>query len=151
MGKFINFFRLLLATVVLAFAFFALIVVTIGMTIATLQRTTTIGTMRAIGAQRSFVLGMVLIETVMLALSFGGLGAAMGAGAVKYLHDTGIPAFRDELYFFFSGPVLRPELTATGLVLAVTVTLVVSVLAVLFPLVLATRIAPITALQASES
>ncbi len=36
------------------------------------------------------------------------------------------------------------------MVLAVVVTLVVSVLAVLFPLVLATRVAPITAMQATE-
>lgn len=151
LGKFIDFFRLLLVAVVGAFAFFALIVVTIGMTIATLQRTTTIGTMRAIGAQRPFVMGMVMMETVMLALSFGVLGAGLGSLVVKYLHDTGIPAFRDELYFFFSGPVLRPELTAAGIVLAVVVTLVVSVIAVIFPLVLATRIQPIVAMQSSES
>ena len=151
LGKFIDFFRLLLVAVVGAFGFFALIVVTIGMTIATLQRTTTIGTMRAIGAQRPFVLGMVMTETVMLALSFGAVGAVVGSLFVKWLHYRGIPAFRDELYFFFSGPVLRPELTASGIVLAVVVTLVVSVLAVIFPLVLATRIQPIVAMQASES
>ncbi len=151
LGKFIDFFRLMLLAVVAAFAFFALIVVTIGMTIATLQRTSTIGTMRAIGAQRTFVVSMVLVETVMLALSFGALGAAVGSLVVKYLHDTGIPAFRDELYFFFSGPVLRPELTVSGLVLAVVVTLVVSVLAIIFPLVLATRVAPITAMQSAEA
>ena len=151
LGKFIEFFRLLLVAVVSAFAFFALIVVTIGMTIATLQRTSTIGTMRAIGAQRPFVMGMVLMETALLALSFGALGALLGSLTVKYLHLRGIPAFRDELYFFFSGPVLRPELTAWGIGLAVVVTLVVSLLAVLFPLVLATRIAPITAMQSSES
>ena len=151
LGKFIDFFRLLLVAIVGAFAFFALIVVTIGMTIATLQRTTTIGTMRAIGAQRPFVLGMVMTETVMLALSFGAVGALVGSLFVKFLHDRGIPAFRDELYFFFSGPVLRPELTPGGIVLAVVVTLIVSVVAVIFPLVLATRIQPIVAMQASES
>jgi ABC-type lipoprotein release transport system permease subunit len=151
LGKFIDFFRLLLVAIVGAFAFFALIVVTIGMTIATLQRTTTIGTMRAIGAQRPFVVGMVMMETVMLALSFGALGAVVGSLVVKFLNVRGIPAFRDELYFFFSGPVLRPELTGSGIVMAIFVTLIVSVIAVIFPLVLATRIQPIVAMQASES
>jgi ABC-type lipoprotein release transport system permease subunit len=150
LGKFIDFFRLLLVAVVGAFAFFALLVVTIGMTISTLQRTATIGTMRAIGAQRPFVVAMVLVETVLLGLSFGLIGAAVGSLGVKYLHARGIPAFRDELYFFFSGPVLRPELTVEGVVLAVVVTLVASVLAVIFPLVLATRVSPLTAMQASE-
>jgi ABC-type lipoprotein release transport system permease subunit len=151
LGNFIGFFRGLLFVAIAAFAFFALIVVTIGMTIATLQRTTTIGTMRAIGAQRGFVVAMILAETVMLALSFGLAGAALGAGVVKYLHYRGIPAFRDELYFFFSGPVFRPELTLSGMVLAVIVTVVVSILAVIFPVVLATRVAPITAMQSSEA
>lgn len=150
LGKFISFFRVTLLAVVLAFAFIALVVVTVGMTIATLQRTSTIGTLRAIGAQRQFVVSMVIVETVVLALLFGGLGAGLGVAIVQYLHATGIPAVRDELYFFFSGPVLRPVLTAQDVVLSVAVTLGVSVLAVLLPVVLATRIAPITAMQTTE-
>ncbi len=150
LGKFIEFFRLLLFAVIGAFAFIALIVVTLGMTIATLQRTQTIGTMRAIGAQRSFVVTMVLVETTVLALLFGGAGAAVGAGVVKWLHTRGIPAFRDELYFFFSGPVLRPELSAGIIMLAIGVTAVVSLIAVIFPTYLATRVAPVTAMQATE-
>jgi hypothetical protein len=150
LGKFIDFFRLLLVAVVGAFAFIALIVVTIGMTIATMQRTATIGTMRAIGAQRTFIMAMVLLETAVLALVFGLVGAGLGALVVQYLHATGIPAFRDELYFFFSGPVLRPELSLGGFALSVVVTLVVSLLAVIFPTVLAMRIAPVTAMQAAE-
>lgn len=151
LGKIIGFFRLALVAVVGAFAFFALIVVTIGMTIATLQRTPTIGTMRAIGAQRTFVVAMVMVETIMLALVFGAIGAALGSLYVQYLHSSGIPAFRDELYFFFSGPVLRPELTPGGVLLAIITTLVVSVLAIIFPLVLATRVSPITAMQSQEA
>lgn len=151
LGKFIDFFRLLLVAVVVMFAFVALIVVTIGMTIATLQRTPTIGTMRAIGAQRTFVIGMVVIETVMLAVVFGAIGAGLGALYVQYLHSTGIPAFRDELYFFFSGPVLRPELTPLGVITAIVTTLVVSVLAIILPLVMATRVSPITAMQSQEA
>lgn len=150
LGKFIDFFRLLLVAIISAFAFIALIVVTLGMTIATLQRTQTIGTMRAIGAQRGFVVAMVLVETMVLALTFGAVGAGVGAAVVAWLHARGIPAFRDELYFFFSGPVLRPELTSTGLVLAVGVTMVVSLLAVIVPTWLATRVAPVTAMQPTE-
>jgi ABC-type antimicrobial peptide transport system permease subunit len=144
LGKFIEFFRLLLFAVIAAFAFIALIVVTLGMTIATLQRTQTIGTMRAIGAQRSFVVTMVVVETLVLALAFGGVGAAVGSAVVRWLHARGIPAFRDELYFFFSGPVLRPELSAGIIFLAV------SLIAVIIPTYLATRVAPVTAMQATE-
>lgn len=150
LGQFILFFRMMLVGIIAAFAFIALIVVTIGVTIATLQRTVTIGTLRAIGAQREFVVGMVLVETMVLAFVFGLLGAAVGSAAVGWMHASGIPAFRDELYFFFSGPVLRPELSLVGLALAVVVTLVVSLLAVLFPVYLATKVSPLTAMQSAE-
>ncbi len=150
LGQFILFFRLLLVAVVVAFAFIALVVVTIGVTIATLQRTQTIGTMRAIGAQREFVVGMVLVETMVLAVVFGLAGAAVGSGLVAWMHSSGIPAFRDELYFFFSGPVLRPELTPGALALALVATMGVSLLSVLFPVILATRVSPLTAMQTAE-
>ncbi len=150
LGQFITFFRMMLVGIVAAFAFIALIVVTIGVTIATLQRTVTIGTLRAIGAQREFVVGMVLVETMVLAVVFGILGAAAGAAVVGWMHASGIPAFRDELYFFFSGPVLRPELSFMGLAMSVGVTLLVSLLAVLFPVYLATRVSPLTAMQSAE-
>ena len=150
LGQFILFFRLALGGMVVAFAFIALIVVTIGVTIATLQRTQTIGTLRAIGAQREFVVSMVLVETLVLAVVFGLLGVGLGTGVVLWLHASGIPAFRDELYFFFSGPVLRPEVTGLSVLVALGSTLVVSLLAVLFPLFLATRVSPLTAMQSAE-
>ena len=106
--------------------------------------------MRAIGAQRSFVVTMVLVETLVLAFTFGAAGAAVGAAVVRWLHVRGIPAFRDELYFFFSGPVLRPELSPGIIALAIGVTAVVSLIAVIIPTYLATRVAPVTAMQATE-
>jgi ABC-type lipoprotein release transport system permease subunit len=151
LGQFIGFFRLLLVALLAAFAFFSLIVVTIGVTIATLQRTSTIGTMRAIGAQREFVIALVVTETLVLSVAFGLLGSALGCGAVAWMHSSGIPAFRDELYFFFSGPVLRPEITASSIVTSVIATMVVSLLAVLFPVILATRVSPLVAMQSSEA
>jgi len=150
LGQFIDVFSLILVGMVVAFALVALIVVTIGVTIATLQRTPTIGTLRAIGAQRPFVVSMVVTETIVLTLVFGMLGAMVGAGVVLYLHATGIPAFRDELYFFFSGPSLKPDLDVANLVFSVATTLFVSLLAVLVPVFLAIRVAPVTAMQASE-
>ena len=58
----------------------ALVIINNAMMMATLQRVREIGTMRAIGAQRGFVLGMVLLETVVLGLVFGAAGALLGSG-----------------------------------------------------------------------
>ena len=45
---------------------------------ATLQRVREIGTMRAIGAQRRFVLTMLLVEIAAVGVVFGLAGAVLG-------------------------------------------------------------------------
>jgi hypothetical protein len=106
LGQFI-----ILATVVLLLAvaiifIVAMVIINNSVMMATLQRTPEVGTMRAIGAQRGFILGMVLVETLTLGLLFGGAGAALGSGVIALMHWRGIPANNDTLYFFFSGPRL---------------------------------------------
>ena len=147
LGSFIIFFRVGLAVLAIALALVALIIITIAMVIATMQRTQTVGTLRAIGAQRELVLGMVLVETITLVLLFGAMGVALGAGLVTYLGHTGIPAFRDELYFFFSGPRLLPQLTASSIITAMVTMAIVCGFSALIPAVMATRVSPLRAMQ----
>jgi ABC-type antimicrobial peptide transport system permease subunit len=128
----------------------ALVIINNAMMMATLQRAREVGTMRAIGAQRSFILNMVLVETLVLGLLFG-LGGALGGGAiVRMLGTAGIPASSPTLYIFFSGPKLFPELGASNLVVAFVIVLMVSALSTLYPAFLATRVSPITAMQTDE-
>ena len=150
LGQFIGFFRAALVLIVLVVGFIAIIIMMIGVTIATLQRTQVIGTMRAIGAQREFVLSLVLVETLVLGIVFAAAGIGVGALIVTWLHATGIPAFRDELYFFFSGPKLLPELTASSVVFAVVMILGASTVSVLVPALIAIKVSPLRAMQASE-
>src|SRR5204863_165570 len=139
-----------LVLIVVVVGLVAVIIMMIGVTIATLQRTTVIGTMRAIGAQREFVLGMVLVETLVLGVVFSGIGIGVGALIVSWLHATGIPAFRDELYFFFSGPKLLPVLTGWSVIFAAAMILAASTVSVLVPALIAVRVSPLQAMQASE-
>ncbi len=150
LGQFIGFFRVALVLIVLVVGLIAVIIMMIGVTIATLQRTQVIGTMRAIGAQREFVLGMVLVETLVLGVVFAAIGIGIGAGIVTWLGITGIPAFRDELYFFFSGPRLLPELTGASVIFAAVMILAASTISVLVPALIAVRVSPLKAMQASE-
>jgi ABC-type lipoprotein release transport system permease subunit len=150
LGQFI-----LLATVVLLLAvaiifIVAMVIINNSVMMATLQRTPEVGTMRAIGAPRAFILWMVLVETVTLGLIFGGLGAALGAGAIALLHWWGIPAGNETLYFFFSGPRLFPTLSPWNIVVALVVVVVVTVLSTLYPAFLATRVPPVRAMQSDE-
>lgn len=145
----------LMAKLVLYFAVFiifvvALVIINNAMMMATLQRVREVGTMRAIGAQRSFVLGMVLVETLLMGLVFGAGGALLGSGIMTMLGNAGIPAGNEALYFFFSGPRLYPSLSVGNLVAAFVIVLVVSSISTLYPAFLATRVSPLRAMQTDE-
>jgi len=145
----------LVAKLVLYFAVFvifvvALVIINNAMMMATLRRVREVGTMRAIGAQRSFVLGMVLVETLLLGLVFGATGALLGSGIMKLLGNAGIPAGNEALYFFFSGPRLYPTLSAGNLIAAFVIVLVVSTISTVYPAFLATRVSPLKAMQTDE-
>jgi ABC-type lipoprotein release transport system permease subunit len=150
LGQFI-----ILATVVLLLAvgiifIVAMVIINNSVMMATLQRTPEVGTMRAIGAQRGFILGMVLVETLTLGLVFGGAGAALGSGIIALMHWWGIPANNDTLYFFFSGPRLFPTLSAWNIVAALVIVVVVTVISTLYPAFMATRVPPVRAMQTDE-
>ncbi len=99
-------FILYLATAIIFVV--ALVIINNAVVMATLQRVREIGTMRAIGAQRGFVLAMVLTETVVLGLVFGTVGAVSREWLCGVAGACGIPAGNEFLYFFFSGPRLYP-------------------------------------------
>jgi ABC-type antimicrobial peptide transport system permease subunit len=108
------------------------------------------GTWRSFGAQRSLILWMVLVETVVLGLVFGVAGALAGSLVVYLLHSYGVPAGNEYLYFFFSGPRLHPDLTPGTVIAAFTIVTVVSAISTLYPAITATRVSPVTAMQTDE-
>lgn len=128
----------------------ALVIINNTMIMATMERATEIGTMRAIGAQRRFVLLLFLLETVVLGLVAGVLGAGLGAAAVGWLGSAGIPAVSDELVFLFSGERLYPVMGLSNFFGGLLVILVVSVLATFYPAFVATRIQPVVAMAGRE-
>lgn len=150
LGQIITFFRGVLLLAVFFIFGIAMVIINNAMMMATLQRTQMIGTMRAIGAQRSLILTMVLAESVVLGVLFGGVGILLGSAVMSWLHARGIPAPNDVAYFFFSGPKLLPELNSGNLVVALVIILLVTLLSTLFPAVIATRVSPLRAMQADE-
>ena len=149
-GQMVRLLKLVLYFAVFIIFVVALVIINNAMMMATLQRVREIGTMRAVGAQRGFVLSMVLIETVVLGLVFGALGAALGSGVMLVLQRIGIPAGSDVVRFFFSGPRLYPLLGAWNIIVAFVIVLGVSAISTLFPAITATRVSPIRAMQTEE-
>jgi ABC-type lipoprotein release transport system permease subunit len=149
-GQFVTLIRAVLYISVLIIFAVALVIINNALVMATLERIGEIGTLRAVGAQRRFLLGMLVIEALTVGGFFGGIGAALGAGVVAILHSVGIPAQNDIFYFFFSGPRLHPGLSLTNVGIALGIVLVVSGLSSLYPGFLAMRVSPRQAMQSDE-
>ncbi|HOX47272.1 MAG TPA: FtsX-like permease family protein [Myxococcota bacterium] len=128
----------------------ALVIINNTMVMATMERVMEIGTMRAIGAQASLVRWLLLLETLMLGLLSGALGAALGYWLVSSLGTSGIPAPADELIFLFAGPRLFPAAGLGNVLAGFAAIVVVSLLAILYPATIATRIQPVVAMSPRE-
>jgi ABC-type lipoprotein release transport system permease subunit len=150
-GQFVSLARIVLYTAVFIIFAVALVIINNAMVMATLQRVKEIGTIRAIGAQKRFVLGMLLLETTAVGLAFGAVGSALGALVVWLIRlRGGIPATNDQLNFFYAGPSLVPRLGTASLGVSLLIVLVVSVLSGVYPALLATRVTPLEAMQSDD-
>lgn len=146
-GQFVAFTRLILFVAVLVIFAVALVIINNAMVMATLRRVKEFGTLRAIGAQKHTVLGMVLLEAVAVSLVFGLVGTGLGAAIVQALHVVGIPARNEQMFFIFSGPRLHPTLAGANLGIALSLVLVVSLASGFYPAFLATRVTPLEAMR----
>jgi ABC-type lipoprotein release transport system permease subunit len=149
-GQFINVIRMVLYISILIIFLIALVIINNALVMATLERVKEIGTLRAIGAQRRFILTMLVIESIVVGSIFGGLGAGVGALIVKLVGRVGIPAKSDVWFFFFSGPRLYPFIGTSNIIAAFAIVLVVSAFSSFYPAWIAMRVTPRQAMQEDE-
>jgi hypothetical protein len=150
-GQFVLVLRIVLVTAVVIFFAVALVIINNAMVMAALQRVKEIGTMRAIGAQRRFVVVMLLVEVATVGLVFGLLGAGLGSAVVWAIRaGGGIPAFSDLLFFLFSGPALLPRMGGGSVVASLLLVVGVSVVSALYPALIAMKVTPVEAMATDD-
>jgi ABC-type lipoprotein release transport system permease subunit len=149
-GNLVLVFQVALIIAMLVVLLVAVVIISNALVMATLERVREIGTLRAVGAQRTFILGMLNVEGAVIGLFFGTLGALAGGLIVLVLHAWGIPATSDVLNFFFSGPRLRPVLGPAVAALAVAIVFLVATMSSLYPAWLAMRVTPRQAMASEE-
>jgi hypothetical protein len=149
-GQFVTMIRAVLYISVLIIFAVALVIINNALVMATLERMPEIGTLRAVGAQRRFLLSMLLVEALAVGVLFGSLGALLGAGIVGVIHAVGIPAANDILYFLFSGPRLHPSLSPANVIISLSIVLAVSAISSIYPGLLAMRVSPRQAMQSDD-
>lgn len=149
-GQMVLLLRGVLYTAVAIIFAVALVIISNALVMATLERVQEIGTLRAVGAQRRFVVAMLVVEALAIGLVFGALGAVVGIGVVLAIGKGGIPAPNDIFAFFFSGPRLYPTLGTFNVIVSLVIVFVVSALASFYPGWLAMRVSPRQAMQTED-
>ncbi len=149
-GQIITVLEVILVVAIGIIFLVALVILNNTMVMTTLDRTTEIGTLRAIGAPKAFVISMFMVETLVLALIAGALGAAVGVGFVLWLGHVGVPAVADIMVLLFAGKRLYPEVGVDNALMGAGVVVVVAVLSTLYPAFLASRVPPVVAMQGKD-
>jgi ABC-type lipoprotein release transport system permease subunit len=150
-GQFVLLLRGILIFALIIFFGVALVIINNAMVMAALARVKEVGTMRAIGAQRRFVVAMLLVEIVSVSVVFGLAGAALGGGVVAIIRAAGgIPATTDLLFFLFSGPALLPRLGGASVAASLILVLGVAIASALYPAFIAMRVTPVEAMSTED-
>lgn len=149
-GQFATLMRAVLFAAVLIIFVVALVVINNALVMATLERVREIGTLRAVGAQRRFILIMLVLESLVIGAAAGVVGSLVGSACLLVLGRVGIPASNEQLSFFFSGPRLYPSVSPSQLVFALFTVLIVSMISSIYPAWLAMRISPREAMQSED-
>lgn len=114
--------------------------------IAIRERTREIGTLRAIGMGKRWVLGMFVMETAMLAFAATTFGCVLATVLVAIINAAKLQV-SDAFQMFLMSDTLKLEMDVTTAVIAIVVIGTVTTLASLFPSWRAARKPPVTAIQ----
>ncbi len=133
--------------VVLLF-FVAIIIIMNTLSMNALERTEEFGMMRAVGARKGFITRMFLAETFSLSFVFGGAGILIGVIVTWIIRPLRIGSQGNEIFeLLFGGEVFRPTLGFAGLLVGILSLGLVTILAVIYPLLVARRITPLDAIN----
>ncbi|MFY9525442.1 MAG: FtsX-like permease family protein [Limnochordia bacterium] len=133
--------------VVLVIAVVAIIIIMNTLVISITERMAEIGTMRAIGAQKGFVRRMVLAETLLLSGISGTIGIVLGGIILLILNVIGLEASNAFYEILYGGPVLRPELSLSAVVMSFIVVVVVGLISSTYPTSIVMRTSPLQAME----
>lgn len=146
-GDMSNSIRVVLNVFVIIIAFVATLIIMNTLVISISERLNEIGTMRAIGAQKSFVRRMILTETLLLSLVSVFIGTLLSGVVLFLVNRNGIAASNDFLRILFGGDVLFPLLSISSVGFSLLLMTSAALLASLYPLRIALNVSPLKAMQ----
>ncbi|MEI8093746.1 MAG: ABC transporter permease [Spirochaetales bacterium] len=133
--------------VILIIALVAVFIVTNALLISVSERTSEIGTMRALGGRRRVIRNLILLEVLFLGVGAGAVGVALAWLVLGLTNLVGLTVDSVFLQMLFSGKQVKPVLSPLGSLLAWAQMVAVALMAGLYPAQTALRLSPLKAIQ----
>jgi len=144
-GQFIFILNVVLISLVIIIFAMLIIIIMNSLVMTALERIYEIGTMRAIGASRSFIVRLFLTESLFLGLIFGGAGAL--TGFLIFNNISGIPASNMMTRMLFGGAYLQVPVDIATLIRTTLIIVGFAAIASVYPSWIASRFSPIEAIS----
>jgi putative ABC transport system permease protein len=143
----IDVIRIIFTIAILIAAIVAVIIIMNTLVISVIERTGEIGTMRALGARKPFVWQMFLTETLTVTVVFGIVGILLASGIIGIINAAGIEATNSFVQILFAGKTLHMALKPSSLLMTIGMVALVGLISHLYPVSIAMKVAPVTAMQ----
>jgi putative ABC transport system permease protein len=125
----------------------AVLVIMNALVISVLERSAEIGTMRGLGAGRSFIRRLFIAESMLLTLGGALVGILAGAVLAGSLARTGLAVTNPLLVSLFGGNLVRPVVSLRSGLMHLGLASFVGALAWIYPVSLAMRVQPVAAMN----
>ena len=146
-GKLADLVRIIFNICIIIIAIVSVIIIMNTLLISVMERTSEIGTMRALGAQRSFVRRMFLTETLTQTIFFGLLGSVLSVLIIFILNSLHIPLENSFAKLLLGGEILHLVPRVSTIFVTIVAVFLVGILAHLYPVSLALKVQPVKAMQ----
>lgn len=146
-GYLIRAMNLAFTIVILIVSAVSVIIIMNTLVVSVLERSSEIGTIRALGGRKSFVWSMFMSESLILSLFFGFLGIALASLLIYFLNRSRIPVNNDILQVLISAKTLRIDPSLAVNLQSFGVTILVGFAAHLYPVQVALKVSPRKAME----
>jgi putative ABC transport system permease protein len=146
-GRMVREVQTVFSFLILAVILVSLFVITNSLVLSVTERIPEIGTLRALGGQKGFIRGIVMVEVAVIGLAFGLAGTALGAGLAAVINRAGVALSGMFLQALLGGDTVRLMIGAKSLFLSLGVVAAAALAAGLYPLAVALKIRPVQAMS----
>lgn len=145
-GSFSSLMEIIVTVILLIIQIISMIIIMNSVLMGVIERTNEIGTMRAIGAKKSYIFRLIFSESFILAVVSAVIGIIFALISIGLLSIFTIKATNPVMMMLFGGACLYPMLTISNIILSISLVIIVTLFATVYPLVIATKISPIKAM-----